>query len=121
MANMPINLRTPSGARRWLAVLAVAFLAAQFGSAVLAAQEHAPYATVPQTRRELGDLYAGEIIDQTFIIYNEGNMPLEMDRTTTSQLMPSVKDGLVRVSDFRPRSANPLMLAPVTPGLAAPS
>jgi len=54
------------------------FLAAGLGVAQPAGAESAPKAVTPFTSFNFGDVYAGEVISQIFIIRNEGDADLQI-------------------------------------------
>jgi hypothetical protein len=56
----------------------VVCLAAAFGVAQPAGTRSAPKAVTPFTSFNFGDVYAGEVISQIFIIRNEGDADLQI-------------------------------------------
>ena len=122
MARTHIHLRTPKRARRRSVVLAAVLLATLFVPPALAKPEKAPLVFMNLTRRDFGDVFAGEELEQVFPVRNDGDAPLEMDRKLVGGLSsPAPRDGWLRTSALRP--GGPHALAPVPAALrrAAPS
>ena len=119
MANRFIQRRRPRCARRLLAALAAAFLAAPLMPAAQAAQQKAPLVFMTMTRRDLGDIYKGEEIEQVFPVRNDGDAALEMDnKSLTGQGAPP---GLERAGAFRSDGLSSYGLMPAAVRRAAPS
>jgi hypothetical protein len=121
MAKISIHRRTPKRARHLLVVLA-ACLAAPFVPIALAATQSAPLVFMNLTRRDFGDVFAGEDIEQVFSVRNDGDAPLEIEnKSLTGQSAPSLPNRLARASAFQAGNARSHALLPVTMRLAAPS
>ncbi|HKP13404.1 MAG TPA: hypothetical protein VJZ91_14890 [Blastocatellia bacterium] len=117
MAKRFIQRRASKCARRLLAVLAVACLAAPL---IPAAQQKAPLVFMTLTRRDLGDVYQGEEIEQVFPVRNDGDAPLEMDnKRLTGQAAPPSR--LERAGAFRAGRSASYGLMPAAVRRAAPS
>ena len=84
----------------------------------LAAVPSAPFVYMSMTRRDFGDVFAGEEIEQTFAVRNDGDAPLEMQqKSLTGQAAPMTQ--LMRAAAFYGGSR--LALKPVALRRAAPS
>src|SRR5690349_23891236 len=100
MAKQFIQRHAPRCARRLLVALAAACLCAPCIPATLAAQQKTPLVFMTMTRRDYGDIYKGEDIEQVFPIRNDGDAPLEMDnKPLTGVAAPAIR--LERASAFR--------------------
>lgn len=109
-------------ARPLLIILAASCLAAPLVSIALATPRGAPLVFMNLTRRDFGDVFAGEEIEQVFPVRNDGDAPLEMDnKSLTGQTAPSHLNRLARASAFQAGGTNGLALMPATLRLAAPS
>jgi hypothetical protein len=114
--------RTPKRARPLLVVLAATCLAAPLVSIALAAPQKAPLVFMNLTRRDFGDVFAGEEIEQVFPVRNDGDAPLEMDnKPLTGQAVPSPTNRLVRANAFQAGSVIRSALMPAAMRRAAPS
>ena len=50
------------------------------------AQAGAPELLIDSTRRDFGDVFAGELLEQVFVVHNAGSAPLELaDKSVTTQ------------------------------------
>ncbi len=76
MAKQFIQRCTPRCARRLLAALVTACLCAPFIPATLAAQQKTSLVFMTMTRRDYGDIYKGEDLEQVFPIRNDGEAAL---------------------------------------------
>ena len=122
MAKTSIHPRLPKRARRLLVVLAATCLAAPFIPIALAAPQSAPLVFMTLTRRDFGDVFAGEDLEQVFSIRNDGDAPLEIDnKALTGQAAPSLSNRLARASAFQTGNARGHALVPATMRMAAPS
>src|SRR5436853_2117564 len=122
MAKTSIHPRMPKRARRLLVVLAATCLAAPFIPIALAAPQSAPLVFMTLTRRDFGDVFAGEDLEQVFSIRNDGDAPLELDhKALTGQAVPSLSNRLARASAFQAGNVRSQALMPATMRLAAPS
>jgi hypothetical protein len=65
------------------------------------AQAKAPELIIDSVRRDFGDVFAGEELEQVFIIRNAGDAPLELAEksTTTGSNLPRSRD-FIRASSF---------------------
>src|SRR5689334_2040169 len=116
MAKTSIHPCAPKPARLLLLVLA-AGLAVPPVSSALATPQSAPLVFMNMTRRDFGDLFAGEEIEQVFPIRNDGDAPLEMEnKSLTGQAAPAFSDW--RASAFQ---ASGTALRPVALRRTAPS
>jgi hypothetical protein len=107
---------------RLLVVLAATCLAAPFIPIALAAPQSAPLVFMNQTRRDFGDVFAGEDLEHIFNIRNDGDAPLAIDnKSLTGQSAPSLSNRLVRASAFQAGNASGYRLVPATMRMAAPS
>ncbi|MFL6213249.1 MAG: hypothetical protein ACJ74J_05065 [Blastocatellia bacterium] len=115
-----IQRRTPRCARQLLVVLITACLAAPCIPVTLAAQQKAPLVFMTMTRRDLGDIYKGEEIEQVFAVRNDGDAPLEMDnKPLTGQTAPITRPE--RAGAFRADGRVARALVPAMVRRAAPS
>jgi hypothetical protein len=96
-----------------------------FGSSVPRLRADAPEAVVEITRRDLGEVYAGEELEYAFIVRNSGTKPLELAEKTSvssvsagSENTPSV--AMWRAADQR-FARDRLFARPVAATRAAPS
>jgi hypothetical protein len=122
MAKTSIHPRMPKRARLLLVVLAATCLAAPLIPIALAAPQSAPLVFMSLTRRDFGDVFAGEDIDQAFSIRNDGDAPLEIDnKSLTGQAAPSLSNRLARAGAFQAGNAPGHALVPATIRMAAPS
>lgn len=121
MARTHIHLRAPKRARRRSVVLAAVLLALPFVPLALAKPEKAPLVFMNLTRRDFGDVFAGEELEQVFPVRNDGDAPLEMDRKLVGGLSPAPRDGWLPTRAVQ--AGGPHALAPVPAALrrAAPS
>lgn len=83
----------------------------------LASVPSAPFVYMSMTRRDFGDVFAGEEIEQTFAVRNDGDAPLEMQqKSLTGQAEPATQ--LMRAALY---GGSRLALKPVALRRAAPS
>ncbi|HKS41445.1 MAG TPA: hypothetical protein VJX74_12600 [Blastocatellia bacterium] len=84
------------------------------------AQTRAPELVIESTKRDFGDVFAGEELVQVFPIRNTGSIPLELAEksTTTGLRLPSSRE-LIKTVSFNP-SAQAVPIA-VAANRAAPS
>ncbi|MEN3331830.1 MAG: hypothetical protein V7641_1195 [Blastocatellia bacterium] len=109
-------------ARHLLVVLAATWLAAPFVPIVLAAPQSAPLVFMNLTRRDFGDVFAGEDIEQSFPVRNDGDAPLEIEnKSLTGQAAPSRSPRLMRASAFQAGSLPGHMPMTAALRMAAPS
>jgi len=74
------------------------------------------------TRRDFGDVFAGEDLEQVFPVRNDGDAPLEMEnKSLTGQAAPSMSKGLARAGAFQASGIGGLALMPAARRMAAPS
>lgn len=60
-----------------------------FASSVRGLRADAPEAVIAITRRDLGEVFAGEEVEYAFIVRNAGTKPLELaEKTTASSTSP---------------------------------
>ena len=112
----------PKRARRLLVVLAATCLAAPFIPIALAAPQSAPLVFMTMTRRDFGDVFAGEDLEQVFSIRNDGDAPLEIDnKSLTGQSAPALPNRLAQAGAFQAGHARSHALVPATLRRAAPS
>jgi hypothetical protein len=103
-----------------LVALVAVYLCAPSIPATLAAPQKAPLVFMTMTRRDYGDIYKGEEIEQVFPIRNDGDAPLEMDnKPLTGVAAPAIR--LERASAFRADGEMALGLMPTAMRRAAPS
>src|SRR5438067_13652529 len=115
MAKTSIHPPMPKRARRLLVVLAATCLAAPFIPIALAAPQSAPLVFMIMTRRDFGDVFVGEDLEQVFSIRNDGDAPLEIDnKALTGQAAPSLSNRLTRASAFQTGNARGHALVPAT-------
>jgi hypothetical protein len=89
MAKTSIHPRT-LGSARFLIIFAVVCLATPLMPPALAAPPSAPLVYMSLTRRDFGDVFAGEELEQAFLVRNDGDATLEMEhQSLTGQAMPS--------------------------------
>jgi hypothetical protein len=113
-----IHLRTSRRARRQLLILVATCLAAPLMPLALATPPSAPLVYMTQTRRDFGDVFAGEELEQVFPVRNDGDAALEMEhKPLTGRSAPAPSNRLLRASA---RQAG-LALRPAAAHLAAPS
>ena len=118
MAKTSIHPRTQAVARRLLILFVALCLAVPLMPAALAAGPSAPFVYMSMTRRDFGDVFAGEEIEQTFAVRNDGDAPLEMQqKSLTGQAAPATE--LMRAAVFY--GGSPVALKPVALRRAAPS
>lgn len=88
------------------------------------AQTGAAEFTIDSTRRDFGDVFIGEELEQVFIVRNTGQKPLELAEksVTTGSILPSSRD-LIRTVSFNSSaySDNHLLPVAVAARRAAPS
>ena len=96
-----------------------------FGSSVPGLRADAPEAVVEITRRDLGEVFAGEEVEYAFIVRNAGTKPLELaektsvsSRSAGSEHTPSV--AMWRAADQR-FARDRLFARPVAATRAAPT
>src|SRR3982751_1950547 len=110
MAKTSIHLCTPAGAHRLLIIFAALCLAVTLMPVALAARPSAPFVYMSMTRRDFGDVFAGEDIEQVFTVRNDGDAPLEMQqKSLTGQAAPVTQ--LMRAAVFY--GGSPVALKPV--------
>lgn len=120
MAKHFIQRRTPRRAHQLMVVLVAACLGVPCIPVTLAAPQKAPLVFMTMTRRDLGDIYKGEDIEQVFPVRNDGDAPLEMDnKPLTGQAAPGSRPA--RASAFRADGVMPRGLMPAMVRRAAPS
>src|SRR6185369_6246801 len=120
MAKQSMHSRGTSPARLLLIVLAAICPPPPFVPLALATPQSAPLVFMNLTRRDFGDVFAGEEIEQVFPVRNDGDAPLEMDnKSLTGQAAQSNR--LARASAFQAAGTSGLALAPATLRRAAPS
>ncbi len=89
MANRS-NHRRALGSARLLILFAALCLAAPPVRLVLASEPAAPLVYLPLTERNFGDVFAGEELEQAFLVRNDGDATLEMEqKPLTGQAAPS--------------------------------
>ena len=68
------------------------------------AQTHAdgPEAVMVSTRRDFGDVFAGEELEQNFPVHNAGTKPLELSRKSTLGTRSAAPDFRVKAAVSRP-------------------
>jgi hypothetical protein len=109
-------------ARLLLIISAAICVAAPLVSIALARPPGAPLVFMNMTRRDFGDVFAGEEIEQVFPVRNDGDAPLEMDnKSLTGQAAPSRLNRLAQASALQAGGTGNLALMPATLRLAAPS
>jgi hypothetical protein len=118
MAKTTIHPRTQAGARRLLILFAALCLSVPLMPAALAAGPSAPFVYMSMTRRDFGDVFAGEEIEQSFAVRNDGDAPLEMQQKSLTGQAASATQ-LMRAAVFYGGSR--LALKPVALRRAAPS
>jgi hypothetical protein len=88
------------------------------------AQTRAPELVIESTKRDFGDVFAGEELVQVFPIRNTGSVPLELAEksTTTGLNLPSSRE-LIKTVSFNPsaQADNRLLPIAVVANRAAPS
>lgn len=107
---------------RELPLLVVLFLlTAQFvpASSVLGLGDNAPEAVVDITRRDLGEVFAGEELEYAFIVRNAGTKPLELAEKTTTSSRLETSGATPSIAMWRP--AERIFSRPVAARRAAPS
>jgi hypothetical protein len=118
MAKTSIYPRTQAVARRLLILFAALCLAVPLIPPALAAVPSAPFVYMSMTRRDFGDVFAGEEIEQSFAVRNDGDAPLEMQqKSLTGQAAPITE--WMRAAAFY--GGSPVALKPVALRRAAPS
>ena len=81
---------TLSRSAHFLIIFAVVCLATPLMPLALAAPPSAPLVYMSLTRRDFGDVFAGEELEQAFLVRNDGDAPLEMEQQSlTGQAAPS--------------------------------
>ena len=99
-------------------MLAATCLAAPLLPPALAAPQSAPLVYMTLTRRDFGDVFAGEELEQVFPVRNDGDATLEMEhKPLTGRSAPLPAGRLVRAS----AGQTALALMPVAARRAAPS
>lgn len=122
MAKILNYSRTLDCARRLLVVWAMACLAAPTLCLAQAAPRSTPLVYMGLTRRDFGDVFAGETLEQVFPVRNDGNGTLEMEeKVLTGQSAPAPSSGLVRAGAFRAGGAPGRALVAAAMRLAAPT
>lgn len=122
MTKKSIHPRTLEGARRLLVGLAVTALATPLIPAARATPESAPLVYMTTTRRDFGELFAGEVIDQSFPIRNDGDAPLEMEeKPLTGGLAPPPSERLLRAGAFQSGGGRAHALMPAAVRRVAPT
>jgi hypothetical protein len=95
-------------------------LFAHFPSASIArAGADGPEAVMASTRRDFGDVFAGEELEQNFPVRNAGTKPLELSRRSTLGTRSAAPDFPVRAAVWRPNEY--LLTRTVAARRAAPS
>lgn len=103
---------------RFVIIFAAVCLAAPPVRLALAAPSAAPLVYMPLARRDFGDIFAGEELEQAFLVRNDGDAPLEMDnKPLTGQAAPPPPQ--LRAAAFA--SGSRLAPAPAALRRAAPS
>jgi hypothetical protein len=74
---------------------------------------------IGSTRRDFGDVFAGEELEQNFPVRNVGNKPLELAQRST--LGTRVKRSTLQISTAEWRSINQPFARTASARLAAPS
>lgn len=77
------------------------------------AQTRAPVLVIDSTKRDFGDVFAGEELMQVFSVRNDGAVPLELAEksTTTRSSLPS-SQGLIKTVSFNPAALAASRAAP---------
>ena len=78
-----------------------------------------PEALMASTKRDFGDVFAGEELEQNFPVRNAGNKPLELAQKSTLGTRSSAPNYLVRAAAWRPNEQ--LLARTVSARPAAPS
>ena len=108
MAKRFIQRHAPRRARRLLVAFVAACLCAPCVPATPAAQQKTPLVFMMTTRRDFGDIYKGEDIEQVFPIRNDGDAPLEMDnKPLTGVTAPAIRLAREHVSRRRRGGSRP--------------
>jgi hypothetical protein len=78
-----------------------------------------PEAVMASTRRDFGDVFAGEELEQNFPVRNAGTKPLELSRKSTLGAQSTAPNFPLRVAVWRPNDH--LLTRTVAARRAAPS
>ena len=78
-----------------------------------------PEVVMSSTRRDFGDVFAGEELEQNFQVRNAGTKPLELARKSTLGTRSTAPDSPVRAAVWRPNDH--LLTRTVAARRAAPS
>jgi hypothetical protein len=87
--------------------------------ALSAPRPDGPEVVIGLTKRDFGDVFAGEELEQNFPVRNVGNKPLELAQRST--LGTRVKSSTLQISAADWRSKNQLVARTVSSRRAAPS
>jgi len=88
-------------------------------SARASARPDGPEAVMASTRRDFGDVFAGEELEQNFPVHNAGTKPLELSRKSMLGTRSTAPDFPVRAAVWRPNDY--LLARTVAARRAAPS
>jgi hypothetical protein len=122
MAKTHIHPRASAGARRLLVILTAACLAAPFIPVARATGQKTSLVFMNLTRRDFGDVFAGEELEQVFPVRNDGDAPLEMaQKPLTGWAVPESSNVPLRASAFYAGSRTALTARPAALSRAAPS
>lgn len=78
-----------------------------------------PEVVMGSTRRDFGDVFAGEELEQNFPVRNAGTKPLELSQRSTLGTRSTAPDSPVRAAVWRP--SDDLLIRTVAARRAAPS
>ena len=104
---------TPRGQKTALSLVFVTFAVFFISTSTIKAQARAPEVILDSTKRDFGDVFAGEELVHVFSIRNDGPVPLELAEksVTTGRGLPSSR-GLIKTVSFNPsKQAVPIAVA----------
>lgn len=78
-----------------------------------------PEVVMASTKRDFGDVFAGEELEQNFPVRNTGNKPLELSQKSTLGSRSTAPRSPVRTAVWRPNE--PILPRPASANPAAPS
>jgi hypothetical protein len=77
-------------------------------------QAGAPELLIDSTRRDFGDVFAGELLEQVFVVRNDGSAPLELaNKSVTTQSSLLASPDLIKAVSFGPSEYFDNYLLPV--------
>lgn len=121
MTKTQTNIHAISRAQK--AALSLFFVTVAFffiSTSNIKAQARAPELVIESTKRDFGDVFAGEELVQVFMIRNAGSVPLELaERSATTGLSLTSSRELIKTVSFNPSARPDNHLLPITVAVAA--